>query len=85
MFAEGQNAASLGLDGSETFDIDVPSPLTPRCTVHVKATKEGGSAIEFDTMCRIDTPVEVTYYENGGILHTVIRKILNGSRQGAGV
>ena len=85
MFPEGQSAQCLGLGGTETFDIDVPVPLTPRCTVRVKATKQDGSAIEFDAVCRIDTPVEVTYYENGGILHTVIRKILNGSRQGAGV
>ncbi len=85
VFTNGQSAGALGLDGSETFDIHVPASLEPRCTVKVTATKADGTTIEFDTMSRIDTPVEVTYYENGGILHTVIRKILNAQTQAAGV
>jgi len=88
-FMPGQSAASLGLDGTETFDIEVPASLEPRCEVPVKATKtqgpDKGKVVSFTTRCRVDTPVEVTYYENGGILHTVLRKILNESKHAARV
>ncbi|MQA63220.1 MAG: aconitate hydratase AcnA [Actinophytocola sp.] len=78
-FPEGQSADSLGLDGTETFDIagitalndggDVPE------TVHVTATKDG-STVEFDAVVRIDTPGEADYYRNGGILQYVLRNML---------
>jgi aconitate hydratase len=84
-FVGGQTAAGLGLDGTETFDINPPSPLEPRCTVSVTARKADGKVITFDTLCRVDTRVEAEYYRNGGILQTVIRKKLNESRQHAGV
>ncbi len=88
-FADGQSAATLGLDGTETFDVALPRPLGPRAAVKVRATKtqgaEKGKTIEFETRCRVDTPVEVTYYENGGILQTVLRKILNESGKTAAV
>jgi aconitate hydratase len=82
-FMDGQNAQSLGLDGTEVFDIDLPDPLEPRCEVPVTATKADGTKVSFTTRCRIDTPVEVEYYKNGGILHTVVRRKLNESRQPA--
>ena len=66
-------AASLGLDGTETFDIDVDDTLRPRQDVPVRATRTDGSTVEFTATCRVDTPVEVDYYRNGGILHTVLR------------
>jgi aconitate hydratase len=72
-FTGGQSAASLGLDGSETFDLDV-SGLGPRATVKVRA-KRDGATIEFDAVARLDTPVEVEYFRNGGILQTVLRKM----------
>jgi len=75
-FKEGENADSLGLDGSEAFTIHVNDDLKARSNVKVTATKEHGETIEFDTLCRIDTPVEVDYYRNGGILHTVLREYL---------
>ncbi|MFZ2872946.1 MAG: aconitate hydratase AcnA [Phycisphaerales bacterium] len=88
-FTSGQNAASLGLAGDEIFDIHVPvSPeglVEPRCEVRVVATKADGSKVEFKALCRIDTPVEAEYYRNGGVLHTVLRRLLNESRQPAGV
>ncbi|MDX2115513.1 MAG: aconitate hydratase [Planctomycetota bacterium] len=88
-FKSGESAAKLGLTGTERFDIQLPSPLEPRGTIRVKATRtegpEAGKSFEFETVCRIDTPVEVTYYENGGILHTVLRKILNESKKAARV
>ncbi len=67
------NAEALGLDGSETFGIEIDDNLQPRQDVRVTATRGDGSTVEFTTTCRIDTPVEVSYYRNGGILHTVLR------------
>ena len=74
-FKDGQSAESLGLDGTETFDIDVPTDPKPRQDITVKATNSDGKVTQFTTTCRIDTPVEVDYYRNGGILHTVLRKM----------
>ncbi len=78
VFQDGASADSLGLDGSETFDINVPSDIEPRQDIRVTATKSDGSTVEFTTTCRIDTPVEVDYYRNGGILHMVLRKMAAG-------
>jgi aconitate hydratase len=79
-FPEGESASSLGLDGTETFDITGVTALsdgsTPH-TVHVTATKEDGKKIEFDAVVRIDTPGEADYYRNGGILHYVLRRMLS--------
>jgi aconitate hydratase len=77
-YTDGDTAASLGLDGTETFDIAVDDQVKPRQTIKVTATKTDGSKVQFDTICRIDTPVEVDYYRNGGILHTVLRKMAAG-------
>ena len=74
-FADGQDAASLGLDGTESFEIPVTDSVTPKQTLTVTATKPDGSATSFEALVRIDTPVEVEYYRNGGILHTVLRKM----------
>lgn len=74
-FKEGQDATSLGLDGTETFDIAITDDVKPRQQITVTATKPDGTKVEFTTLCRIDTPVEVEYYRNGGILHTVLRKM----------
>ncbi|MDP6979172.1 MAG: aconitate hydratase AcnA [Myxococcota bacterium] len=72
------NAEALALDGSEIFDIEIDDNLQPRQDVRVKATRSDGSVVEFTTTCRIDTPVEVDYYRNGGILHTVLREMARG-------
>ena len=85
VFREGDTPGSLGLDGTESYDISVPDPITPRCTINVTATKQDGGKIEFQALCRLDTPVEVDYYKHGGILQTVLRKILNESGQAAAV
>ena len=80
-FPEGESHESLGLDGTETFDIagitafnegEIPS------TVHVTATKESGDKVEFDAVVRIDTPGEADYYRNGGILQYVLRNMAKG-------
>jgi len=81
VFKNGDTAASLGIKGDEAFDVLMPADLSPRCDVPVKATRPDGSSFEFVTMCRVDTPVEIEYFRNGGILHTVIRKKLNEAKQ----
>ena len=77
-FPDGESADSLGLDGTEVFDIAGVTALndgeTPR-TVHVTATKQSGEAVEFDAVVRIDTPGEADYYRNGGILQYVLRQV----------
>jgi aconitate hydratase len=75
-FSEGQTAQSLGLTGEEVFDIpSLDDSLKPRSTVQVTATKPDGTKTVFSAVVRIDTPVEIDYYRNGGILPTVLRKL----------
>jgi len=80
-YVAGQNADSLGLDGTETYDISGVTALnegtTPK-TLHVKATTLNGSVIEFDADLRIDTPGEADYYRHDGILQYVLRSLVNG-------
>jgi aconitate hydratase len=79
-YPAGQNADSLGLDGTETFSVTGITALnegtTPK-TVKVVATKESGETVEFDAVVRIDTPGEADYYRNGGILQYVLRSLVN--------
>ncbi|MFM9067772.1 MAG: aconitate hydratase, partial [Planctomycetota bacterium] len=76
-YPAGQTAQSLGLDGSELFDsVGLDDHLQPRSTVTVQATSADGTQKTFAATVRIDTPVEMDYYRNGGILHTVLRKLL---------
>ncbi len=75
-FASGQTWKSLGLTGEEVFDIAVDDKLQPRSTIAVTAKSPDGSTKKFDVKVRIDTPVELDYYRNGGILQTVLRKLL---------
>jgi len=74
-FPEGEDAVSLGLDGSELFDIPARADLQPMSLIPVTATRSDGSAVEFEAIVRLDTPVEVEYYRNGGILPTVLRNL----------
>ena len=74
-FKPGETWQSLGLTGEETFDIDIPADVLPKQAITVRATRANGSQLTFETICRIDTPVEVDYYRNGGILHTVLRRL----------
>ena len=76
-FKSGDSAASLGLTGRETFDIvGITEGLRPGQDIQVKVVREDGSAFEFTALSRIDTQVEVDYYRNGGVLHTVLRRML---------
>lgn len=74
-FREGESREALDLDGTETFDIQLDDDLKPRQAIEVTATKADGTEIRFTTLCRVDTPVEVDYYRNGGILHKVLRDL----------
>jgi aconitate hydratase len=75
-FMEGQNVESLGLTGEEVFDVEGLSDLTPKAIVTVWAKKSDDSVIEFKAMALLNTEVEVNYYRNGGILHTVLRNLV---------
>jgi len=68
--------SALGLTGEETFDIPIGPNLQPRSMIHVRATKSDGIVTEFPVKVRIDTPVELDYFRNGGILQTVLRKLM---------
>jgi aconitate hydratase len=76
-FTQGQNAESLGLDGSETFSIEgLGNQVKPQSEITVKAKKSDGRVVEFKATVLLNTDVEVNYYRNGGILHTVLRNLV---------
>ena len=74
-FVAGENAASLGLTGTETYSIEGVTDLAPKKRMKVTATREDGSTLTFEAIARIDSPIEVEYYRNGGILQTVLRRL----------
>ena len=74
-FKAGESHTSLGLDGNETYSIPITDDVEPLQMLTVTATKPDGTVIEFEAQARLDTPVEVEYYRNGGILHTVLRQL----------
>jgi aconitate hydratase len=74
-FPEGDTAASLGLDGSETFSIADVAGIKPRQDVEVHVTEHDGSTRTITARCRIDTYNELEYFHAGGILHYVLRKL----------
>jgi aconitate hydratase len=79
VFKPGNSVDTLGLTGREVFTIDgLSDSLTPRSEVTVHARKEDGSTLTFKAIARLDTPIEVEYYRNGGILHTVLRNMMEG-------
>jgi aconitate hydratase len=82
-YAQGQNAESLGLDGTESFSIPVSEDVKAGQSIEVTARKSDGREVRFDALVRIDTPIEVEYYRNGGILHYVLRDFLRTSRVSA--
>jgi len=77
-FQDGESARALGLEGQEVFNIEVNDSVQPRQEIEVTAKKLDGTKVVFSTVCRIDTPVEVDYYRNGGILHAVLRGMAGG-------
>ncbi len=75
-FKTGENAQTLGLTGYEVYDIEGLGDLQPRQEVSVRARRADGTVLTFTMICRIDSPVEVKYYRNGGILHAVLRDMM---------
>ena len=76
-FKDGQSAESYAFDGHETFDIlGLSNEIQPQSEVKIRVTKGDGAVVEFQADVRLDTAIEVDYYRNGGILHTVLRKML---------
>lgn len=75
VFTNGDGWKTLGLDGTETFDISGVEKVSPRCTISVTATKPDGKQIKFDAMCRLDTEIEIEYFKHGGILPYVLRNM----------
>jgi aconitate hydratase len=81
-FKPGESRESLGLTGRETFDIEgIDGELKPRQEVTVRATAEDGSVKTFQVIARLDSPIDITYYRNGGILQTVLRRLARESQQ----
>jgi aconitate hydratase len=78
VFLSGESAESLGLTGFEKFDVVglTGAEMTPKQIYTVRATDARGGVKTFKVQSRIDTPVEVNYYKNGGILQTVLRQML---------
>jgi aconitate hydratase len=77
-FIDGQNAESLGLTGREVFDIEgLSDAMTPRSRLTVRATQPDGKILTFQAQAMLNTEVEVNYYRNGGILHTVLRNLVS--------
>ncbi|TDQ39748.1 aconitate hydratase AcnA [Aureibacillus halotolerans] len=72
-FKDGDSAESLGLNGTETFEVTVGEDVKPRDFVSVKATDEQGNVKQFDVLVRFDSEVEIDYYRHGGILQMVLR------------
>jgi aconitate hydratase len=78
-FTNGDTRQSLGLNGFETFDIvGLDAGIKPRAKLTVRVTPPSGKAKEFSVIARIDTPEEMNYYKNGGILPYVLRQLVSG-------
>lgn len=76
-FKPGDSVDTLGLTGREVFYIDgLNNDLKPQCELTVRAVKPDGSEVKFQAIARLNTTIEIEYYRNGGILHTVLRKML---------
>jgi aconitate hydratase len=82
-FAPGFSRESLGLDGSESFDIEgLEGPLTPRQPATLVVSRIDSSMVEVPLVVRLDTVIEVEYYRHGGIVPFVLREIFNRQTEG---
>jgi len=79
VFKENENLESLGLTGSETFYISGIQDISPRKVLPVTAVAQDGKTMDFEVISRLDTDVDVEYFENGGILQYVLRKVLQNN------
>ena len=74
-FKDGESHETLGLTGHESFTIPLSDTVEPLQWITVHVEHPDGTASSFEAQVRLDTPVEVEYYRNGGILHTVLREM----------
>jgi aconitate hydratase len=75
-FMPGENAASLGITGNEVLDVEgLDDHISPNAKVTIRIFREDQSVIYINAIARLNTPIEVEYYRNGGVLNTVINKI----------
>jgi aconitate hydratase len=76
-FSPGESASSLGITGKESFDVlGLEGTLEPRMKLRVRATRDDGSTLEVAVRARLDSEIDIEYYQNGGILQTVLRGFL---------
>ncbi len=76
-FMPGENVENLGLSGREIYHIEgLDNDIEPQSEANVRAEKTDGGVVSFNVIVRLNTPIEVEYYRNGGILHTVLRNML---------
>ncbi|HEX8035944.1 MAG TPA: aconitate hydratase, partial [Ktedonobacterales bacterium] len=76
-FKPGESRESLGLTGRETYDIvGISGDLKPRQELTVRAKSDDGKTTEFQAIARLDSPIDISYYRNGGILQTVLRRLV---------
>lgn len=77
-FEAGASRTSLGLDGTETYDVTGLAALTPRAALTVRARKTDGRDVVFTAIARVDSPIEIDYLRHGGILQMVLRNMAQG-------
>ena len=75
-FRTGESAQTLGIDGTESFDLDIPASLAPQQDLELSVTRKNGEQFRVTLLCRIDTPIEVDYFRHGGILPYVLRELM---------
>ena len=77
VFTDGQSAVSLGLDGTETYEVpDVANSVIPASIIEITATSKTGKVTKFNALARIDTDIENEYYRHGGLLPYVLRQMM---------
>jgi aconitate hydratase len=81
-FLPGENAESLGITGKESFTITIDDTVKPGIMIPVEIVFEDNTQEVIKTVCRLDTPIDVEYYKNGGILQTVLRGLIAEKGQG---
>jgi len=80
LFRAGETLATFGLDGTESYDVPVDDDVRPGQPISLTATRADGTRVEFPVQVAINTPIEVEYYRNGGILNYVLREFLSTAR-----
>ena len=75
-FKPGESAATLGLDGREAYTVRGVAEAGPDSIIPVVATRDDGSVVQFETVCRLDSETDVEYFRHGGILQMVLRQLI---------